>query len=255
MKDFSQFNHNTCILLSLVYIKNEDDESKAECYLRYIKRDNLNINNFKYFTTIEGVKIYDINPILCIDLEDETNYLRKSLMSILNKDENFDRNKKNMNKSYLETTSYNIKRFIKIINNYKNKNNFNFIINDCYLKINNNDLYYGNTKLIENILENREITIDEADNNEDEEDDNYSDNNSDSSDDSGSDDNDSGSDDNDSDNDSDDNDSDDNSDSDDDSDGDSDDDSDDSDDNDSYDNDSDDNDCVIVDDEPPAKRR
>ena len=146
MEDFSTFNGITCLLLSLVI-------NNGKYYLRYMKRDNLDTHKFEYINTVEDFKLFNINPIVCINLEHETNSLRKSLYKLLNNDEIFNRNNGKLNKSYLEPTTKNIERFIKIINDYKNINNEYYEINECSLKINNDDLCFNNITLIENIKE------------------------------------------------------------------------------------------------------
>jgi hypothetical protein len=153
MTDFSRFNDNTCILLSLFYTK--PINNKSLCHLKYIYYNNLNTNTDSFkkeITTIKKIKLNKNNPFICINVENETNHLRKKIQNALKEDKYFERTYDDgRKKSLLIPTLENINRFIDICESFGVKLYYS------PFKINNNHLMFNNKILIENILQNREI--------------------------------------------------------------------------------------------------
>jgi hypothetical protein len=153
MKDFSRFNDNTCILLSLFYTK--PINNKSLCHLKYIYYNNLNTNTDSFkkeITTIKKIKLNKNNPFICINVENETNHLRKKIQNALKEDKYFERTYDDgRKKSLLIPTLENINRFIDICESFGVKLYYS------PFKINNGNLVFDNKILVENILQNREI--------------------------------------------------------------------------------------------------
>ncbi len=154
MEDFSVFNHNTCILLVLAY--EDTKNNKAKCHLKYMYKDNLKIYNFKYITNINNIQINYYNPLICINMENESNKLRKKMMNELKEDNVFIRSYNDgRKKTLLKPTLTNINRFIQICE----KNGIE--LHYSAFKLYNDNLMFNNTIVINNISKNREIDKDE----------------------------------------------------------------------------------------------
>jgi hypothetical protein len=154
MEDLSEFNHNTCILLSLSYENTKSNN--AVCHLKYMWKDNLKMYNFKHITTLKDIMINYHNPLICINMQNETNELRKQIMTALKEDDGFIRSYDDgRKKTLLKPLLRNVNRFINICESY------GVNLNYSGFNINNNNLMFNNTILINNILKNRNILIED----------------------------------------------------------------------------------------------
>ncbi len=161
MENLSNYNHNTCILLSLTY--ENSGINKSKCHLKYMWKDNLKTYNFKYLTKLNNIKINEHNLLICINMENDSNNLRKEIMLALKEDDEFIRSYDDGRKKTLLIPSLdNIERFIEICES------FGVDLHYSGLTINNNNLMFNNSIIINDILTNREIITECNDNDDDE---------------------------------------------------------------------------------------